>query len=46
MAAETDAPVRRIGALDVPMPYNDTLERETIPSVDRIATAIRDLAAF
>ena len=43
---DLDAPVRRLGALDVPMPYNDALERATIPSVERVTRAIRDLAAF
>ena len=43
---DLDAPVRRLGAPDVPMPYNDALERATIPSVERITTAIRELAAF
>ena len=43
---ELDAPVRRLGAPDVPMPYNDALERATIPSVERITEAIRELAAF
>ena len=43
---DLDAPVRRLGAPDVPMPYNDALERATIPSVERITRAIRDLAAF
>jgi len=43
---DLDAPVRRLGAPDVPMPYNDALERATIPSVERIATSIRELAAF
>ena len=43
---DLDAPVRRLGAPDVPMPYNDALERATIPSVERITTAVRDLAAF
>ena len=43
---DLDAPVRRLGAPDVPMPYNDTLERATIPSVERITSAIRELAAF
>ena len=28
-----DTPVRRLGAPDVPMPYNDAPERATIPSV-------------
>ena len=43
---DLDAPVRRLGALDVPMPYNDALERATIPSAERITEAIRELAAF
>ena len=43
---DLDAPVRRLGAPDVPMPYNDALERATIPSVERITAAIRGLAAF
>jgi 2-oxoisovalerate dehydrogenase E1 component len=38
-----DAPVRRVGALDVPMPYNDALERAVIPSQERIAEAVRSL---
>ena len=38
-----DAPIQRVGARDVPMPYNDGLEVEVIPSVDRIANAIRDV---
>ena len=36
-----DAPITRVGARDVPMPYNDALELEVIPSVERIAEAIR-----
>ena len=43
---DLDAPVRRLGAPDVPMPYNDALERATIPSVERITGAIREVAAF
>ena len=38
-----DAPIKRLGALDTPMPYNDDLERATIPSAERIAAAVRDL---
>jgi 2-oxoisovalerate dehydrogenase E1 component len=38
-----DAPILRVGALDVPMPYNDTLERAVIPSQERIQAAIRSL---
>jgi len=38
-----DAPIQRVGAKDVPMPYNDGLEVEVIPSIERIANAIRDV---
>ena len=38
-----DAPIQRLGAKDVPMPYNDGLEVEVIPSIDRIANAVRDV---
>jgi 2-oxoisovalerate dehydrogenase E1 component len=38
-----DAPVARVGALDVPMPFNDRLERAVIPSADRIVAAIKGL---
>jgi 2-oxoisovalerate dehydrogenase E1 component len=38
-----DAPIARVGALDVPMPFNDRLERAVIPSADRIVAAIRSL---
>ncbi len=38
-----DAPIQRVGARNVPMPYNDGLEVEVIPSVERIANTIRDL---
>jgi 2-oxoisovalerate dehydrogenase E1 component len=40
---DLDAPIVRCGALDVPMPYNDTLEREVIPSNERIAQAIKSV---
>lgn len=36
-----DAPVERVGMRDVPMPYNDTLERAVIPSQADIAAACR-----
>lgn len=36
-----DAPVTRIGMRDVPMPYNDALERAVIPSQAEIAAACR-----
>jgi len=36
-----DAPVERVGAMEVPMPYNDKLERAVIPNQNSIADAIR-----
>lgn len=38
-----DAPILRVGAPDLPMPFNDELERWTIPSQERIVEAIRDV---
>ena len=42
-----DAPVRTIGSEDMPaIPLNETLERTMIPSIDKVASAIRDLLAY
>jgi 2-oxoisovalerate dehydrogenase E1 component len=38
-----DAPIARLGARNVPMPYNDKLELATIPSRDDITAAIRSV---
>lgn len=38
---EMDAPVGRVAALDVPVPYNIGMEKHSIPSVDRICAAVR-----
>ena len=38
-----DAPVARLGAPHTPMPYNDRLELEVIPSQERIVEAVRAL---
>ncbi len=38
-----DAPVARLGAPHTPMPYNDRLELEVIPSQERIVEAVRTL---
>jgi pyruvate/2-oxoglutarate/acetoin dehydrogenase E1 component len=38
-----DAPIVRVAARNVPMPYNDSLERATIPSQQDIAAAIRGM---
>lgn len=36
-----DAPVLRVGGLDVPMPYASNLEDEVLPTVDRVVEAVR-----
>ena len=36
-----DAPVERMGSAEVPMPYNDRLEREVMPSAAGIAETVR-----
>ena len=38
-----DAPVRRLGGRDVPIPYNKHLEENVVPTVERIAQSARDL---
>jgi pyruvate dehydrogenase E1 component beta subunit len=39
-----DAPIRRLGGLDVPIPYNRNLERAAVPQVEDIVAAARALA--
>jgi 2-oxoisovalerate dehydrogenase E1 component beta subunit len=42
-----DAPVKRLGGLDVPsMPYAPAMEDLFMPNPEKIATALRELAAF
>ena len=38
-----DAPVRRLGALDVPVPFSPTLEDETVPTAELVAATAREL---
>jgi pyruvate/2-oxoglutarate/acetoin dehydrogenase E1 component len=40
---DLDAPVARLGSHDIPMPFNEHLERETVPTVDRIVEAVRQV---
>jgi pyruvate/2-oxoglutarate/acetoin dehydrogenase E1 component len=40
-----DAPIRRVAAACVPLPFADRLEDEVIPTVDAVAGTIRRLAA-
>jgi 2-oxoisovalerate dehydrogenase E1 component len=42
---DLDAPVVRVAARNVPMPYNDALEKATIPSREDILAAVRGLVA-
>jgi acetoin:2,6-dichlorophenolindophenol oxidoreductase subunit beta len=39
-----DAPIRRLGGRNIPIPYNRTLERATVPQVEDIVAAARALA--
>ena len=38
-----DAPIRRLGGAECPIPYNPELERAAVPQVDDIVAAARDL---
>ncbi|MFF5979804.1 alpha-ketoacid dehydrogenase subunit beta [Streptomyces olindensis] len=41
-----DAPVRRVAGECVPLPFADALEEQVIPTVDKVVTAVRGLAAY
>jgi pyruvate/2-oxoglutarate/acetoin dehydrogenase E1 component len=41
-----DAPIRRVAAACVPLPFADALEDEVIPTAEKVATAIRGLAGY
>jgi 2-oxoisovalerate dehydrogenase E1 component beta subunit len=41
-----DAPVRRLGALDTPVPYSPTLEEEFLPNKRKLIKALRELAEY
>ena len=45
MYDELDGPISRVDALDIPMPYNITLEKHVIPDAAKIAQAVRDQVA-
>ncbi|HEX9124527.1 MAG TPA: alpha-ketoacid dehydrogenase subunit beta [Actinomycetota bacterium] len=38
-----DAPVRRMGAMDVPIPFSPALEDLTVPTPERVASVAREL---
>jgi pyruvate dehydrogenase E1 component beta subunit len=39
-----DAPVKRVSGLDVPMPYAKNLENIVVPDVNRIVSAVKEVA--
>ncbi len=39
-----DAPVKRVSAVDVPMPYAKNLEDVAVPGMDQIVAAVREVA--
>jgi acetoin:2,6-dichlorophenolindophenol oxidoreductase subunit beta len=41
-----DAPIRRIAAASVPLPFADALEQQVIPTVDSVTDAIRKLCDY
>lgn len=41
-----DAPIKRVAAESVPLPFADALEDEVIPTVDKVVDAVRRLAAY
>jgi pyruvate dehydrogenase E1 component beta subunit len=41
-----DAPVRRLAAANVPLPFADRLEEEVIPTVDKLTAAIREITRY
>lgn len=40
-----DAPIRRVTALDTPMPFAPSLERFVVPSEERVVAAVREVCA-
>jgi len=40
-----DAPIRRVTALDTPMPFSPKLERFVVPSEERVIAAVREVCA-
>jgi pyruvate/2-oxoglutarate/acetoin dehydrogenase E1 component len=41
-----DAPVKRVAAECVPLPFADALEEQVMPTVGKVTTAVRALAAY
>jgi len=43
---DLDAPVRRVTALDTPVPYSPPLEERFLPQVEDVVRAARELARY
>ncbi len=41
-----DAPIRRVAAASVPLPFADALEQQVIPTVDAVVSAVQTLTAY
>jgi pyruvate dehydrogenase E1 component beta subunit len=41
-----DAPIRRVAAACVPLPFADALEQQVIPTTEKVIAAIRSLASY
>ncbi len=41
-----DAPVRRLAAIDTPVPFSPPLESYFLPNTDKVTAALRDLVAY
>jgi pyruvate dehydrogenase E1 component beta subunit len=41
-----DAPIRRVAAACVPLPFADALEQEVIPTTEKVVAAIHALASY
>src|SRR5690606_11683389 len=41
-----DAPIRRVAAECVPLPFADALEQRVVPTVDKVTAAVTKLAAY
>ena len=41
-----DAPIRRLGSLDTPVPYAPTLEEEFLPNKKKVVNVLKDLLEF
>jgi 2-oxoisovalerate dehydrogenase E1 component beta subunit len=41
-----DAPIKRLGALDVPVPFAPTLEDFVLPNTQKVVRALRELSSF